>query len=133
MAAPNLVNMTTLLGKTAVMAVTTTSTALITNAAASGKVLKVDQLLVTNINGTTNATVNVDIFRSSVAYDIAYLMTVPAGATLDIISNRIYLEEGDALRLTASSNSYLEAVASYEDISEWQHFHLLQVHRMFGI
>jgi hypothetical protein len=44
-------------------------------------------------------------------------MTVPAGATLDIISNRIYLEEGDALRLTASSNSYLEAVASYEDIS----------------
>jgi hypothetical protein len=59
----------------------------------------------------------VDIFRSSVAYDIAYLMTVPAGATLDIISNRIYLEEGDSLRLTASSNSYLDAVASYEDIS----------------
>lgn len=117
MAAPNLVNMTTLLGKTAVMAVTTSATALITNSAASGKVLKVDQLLVTNINGTTNATVNVDIFRSSVAYDIAYLMTVPAGATLDIISNRIYLEEGDSLRLTASSNSYLEAVASYEDIS----------------
>jgi hypothetical protein len=109
--------MTTLLGKTAVMAVTTSATALITNSAASGKVLKVDQLLVTNINGTTNATVNVDIFRSSVAYDIAYLMTVPAGATLDIISNRIYLEEGDSLRLTASSNSYLEAVASYEDIS----------------
>jgi hypothetical protein len=109
--------MTTLTGKTAVMAVTTTATALITNSAASGKVLKVDQLLVTNINGTTNATVNVDIFRSSVAYDIAYLMTVPAGATLDIISNRIYLEEGDSLRLTASSNSYLDAVASYEDIS----------------
>ena len=117
MAAPNLVNMTTLTGKTAVMAVTTTATALITNSAASGKVLKVDQLLVTNVNGTTNATVNVDIFRSSVAYDIAYLMTVPAGATLDIISNRIYLEEGDALRLTASVNSYLDAVASYEDIS----------------
>lgn len=117
MAAPNLVNMTTLLGKTAVMAVTTTATALITNSAASGKVLKVDQLLVTNVNGTTNATVNVDIFRSSVGYDIAYLMTVPAGATLDIISNRIYLEEGDSLRLTASVNSYLEAVASYEDIS----------------
>jgi hypothetical protein len=117
MAAPNLVNMATLTGKTAVMAVTTTATALITNAAASGKVLKVDELLVTNINGTTNATVNVDIYRSTTAYRIAYLMTVPAGATLDIISNRIYLEEGDALRLTASSNSYLEAVASYEDIS----------------
>jgi hypothetical protein len=117
MAAPNLVNMTTLTGKTAVMAVTTTATALITNAAASGKVLKVDQLLVTNVNGSANATINVDFFRSSVAYEIAYVMTVPAGATLDIISNRIYLEEGDSLRLTASVNSYLEAVASYEDIS----------------
>jgi hypothetical protein len=44
-------------------------------------------------------------------------MTVPAGATLDIISSRIYLEEGDALRLTASINSYLEGICSYEDIS----------------
>jgi hypothetical protein len=117
MAAPNLVNMTTLTGKTAVMAVTTSATALIANSSGSGKVLKVDELLVTNINGSTNASVNVDIYRSSTAYRIAYLMTVPAGATLDIISNRIYLEEGDSLRLTASSNSYLEAVASYEDIS----------------
>ena len=117
MAAPNLVNMATLTGKTAVMAVTTTATALITNSAASGKVLKVDQLLVTNVNGSSNATVNIDVYRSSTAYRIAYSMTVPAGATLDVISNRIYLEEGDALRLTASVNSYLEAVASYEDIS----------------
>jgi hypothetical protein len=117
MAAPNLVNMTTLLGKTAVMAVTTSATALITNSAASGKVLKVDQLLVTNINGTASASVNVDIFRSSTAYRIAYLMTVPANATLDIISNRIYLEEGDSLRLTSSQNSYLEAIASYEEIN----------------
>lgn len=117
MAAPNLVNMTTLTGKTAVMAITTTATALITNSAASGKVLKVDQLLITNVNGTINATVNVDVYRSSTAYRIAYLMTVPAGATLDVISNRVYLEEGDALRVTASVNSYLEAVASYEDIS----------------
>lgn len=117
MAAPNLVNMTTLNGKTAVLVVTTTATAIVTNSAASGKVLKVDELLVTNVNGTANATVNVDVYRSSTAYRIAYLMTVPAGATLDIISNRIYLEEGDSLRLTASANSYLEAVASYEDIS----------------
>lgn len=117
MAAPNLVNMATLNGKTAVLAVTTTATAIVTNSAASGKLLKVDELLVTNVNGTTNATVNVDIYRSSTAYRIAYLMTVPAGATLDMISNRIYLEEGDSLRLTASVNSYLEAVASYEDIS----------------
>lgn len=116
MAAPNIVNVSSILGKTAVMAVTTTPTAIVTNSVAN-HVLKVDQLLITNINGTTNASVNVDLYRSSTAYRIAYLMTVPAGATLDILSRLMYLEEGDSLRLTASANSYLEAIASYEDIS----------------
>lgn len=117
MAAPNIIAPSAIYGKTAVLAITTTATAIVTNSAASGKVLKIDQLLITNVNGTANATVNVDLYRSSTAYDIAYQMTVPAGATLDIVSSRIYLEEGDTLRLTASANSYLDGVCSYEDIS----------------
>lgn len=117
MAAPNIIAPTTITGNTGVLAITTTATAIVTNSAASGKVLKVDQLLITNVNGTANATVNVDIYRSSTAYNLAYLMTVPAGATLDIVSSRIYLQEGDTLRLTASVNSYLQGVCSYEDIS----------------
>jgi len=116
MAAPNIVNVSSILGKTAVMAVTTTPTAIVTNSVAN-HVLKVDQVLVSNINGSTNAAVTVDLFRSSTAYRIAYLMTVPAGSTLDILSRLMYLEEGDSLRLTASANSFLEAIASYEDIS----------------
>jgi hypothetical protein len=117
MAAPNIIAPTTINGKTAVFVITTAATAIVTNSAASGKVLKIDQLLISNVDGTNNATVNVDIFRSSVAYSLAYLMTVPAGATLDIISSRVYLEEGDTLRLTASANSDLQGVCSYEDIS----------------
>lgn len=117
MAAPNIIAPSVINGKTAVLAITTSATAIVTNSAASGKVLKIDQLLISNVDGTNNATVNVDIFRSSVAYSLAYLMTVPAGATLDIISSRVYLEEGDTLRLTASANSDLQGVCSYEDIS----------------
>lgn len=117
MAAPNIIAPTTINGKTAVLAITTSATAIVTNASASGKVLKIDQLLISNVDGTNNATVNVDIYRSSTAYYLAYLMTVPAGATLDIISSRVYLEEGDTLRLTASANSDLQGVCSYEDIS----------------
>ena len=117
MAAPNIIAPTTILGKTAVLAITTAATAIVTNSAASGKVLKIDHLLISNVDGTNNATVIVDIFRSSVAYSLAYLMTVPAGATLDIISSRVYLEEGDTLRLTASADSDLQGVCSYEDIS----------------
>ena len=117
MAAPNVVNVATITGKTAVQAVGTSATAIVTNSSGSGKVLKCNTLLVANIDGTNNATVNVDIFRSSTAYNIAYLMTVPAGATLDMLSRPLYLEEGDALRLTASANSDLMGTVSYEDIS----------------
>ena len=117
MAAPNIVNVTTITGKTAVLAVTTSATAIVTNSAASGQVLKVNALYVSNVDGTSSADINVDIFRSSTAYHIAKTVGVPADSTLDIISKSIYLEEGDTLRLTASANSDLEAVCSYEIIA----------------
>ena len=117
MAAPNIVNVTTILGKTAVQQVTTSATAIVTNSAASGKVFKVNALYVSNVDGTSAADVNVDIFRSSTAYHVAKTVSVPADATLDVISKSIYLEVGDVLRLTASADSVLEAVCSYEEIS----------------
>lgn len=117
MAAPNMLNPVTITGKTAVQAVGTTATAIVTNSAASGKVFKVNALYVSNVDGTNNAEINVDVFRSSVAYHIGKTIVVPADATLDIISKAIYLEEGDSLRLTANAASDLEAVCSYEEIS----------------
>ena len=117
MAAPNIVNVTTITGKSAVQTVTTTPTAIVTNSAASGKVFKVNALYVSNVDGTTSADINVDLFRSSSAYHIAKTITVPADASLDVITKAFYLEEGDALRLTASGNSDIEAVCSYEEIS----------------
>lgn len=117
MAAPNIVNVATITGKTAVQAVGTSATAIVTNSASSGKVLKVNALYVSNVDGTNNAEITVDIYRSSTAYHVAKTVIVPADATLDIISKAIYLEEGDALRLTANAASDLEAVCSYEEIS----------------
>ena len=119
MAAPNIVNVATITGKTAVQAVTTSATAIVENTAGSNKVFKINSLIVANIDGTNSADVTVDLFRSSVAYKIASTITVPADASLVVISkeNTIYLEEGDSLRCTASANSDLEAICSYEDIS----------------
>ena len=117
MAAPNIVSVATINGKTAVQAVTTSATAIVTNSASSGKVLKVNSLYIANIDGTNSATVNVDLYRGSTAYHLAKTITVAADSTLDLLSNSIYLEEDDSLRLTASANSDLEAVCSYEDIS----------------
>jgi hypothetical protein len=117
MAAPNIVNVATITGKTAVQAVGTSATAIVTNAGSSGKVFKVNALYVSNVDGTSNAELTLDLFRSSTAYRLTNTVVVPADATLDVISKSIYLEEGDSLRLTANASGDLEAICSYEEIS----------------
>lgn len=119
MAAPNIVQATSMYGKTAVQAVGTSATAIVTNSAASGKVLKINSLTISNVDGATSADITVDLFRSSTAYAIVSTIAVPADASLLVIdkSSQIYLEEGDSLRLTASAAGDLVGVASYEEIS----------------
>lgn len=117
MAAPNIVEVATITAKTAVQAIGTSATAIVSNSASSNKVFKINALYVSNVDGTNNAEINVDLYRSSTAYHIAKTIVVPADATLDVISKPIYLEEGDSLRLTANAASDLEAVCSYEELS----------------
>ena len=117
MAAPNIVNVSTITGKTAVAALTASATAIVSNGAGSGKVFKVNALYISNVDGASNFTTTIDIFRSSTAYRIAFQIVVPAGATLDIISKPIYLEEGDSIRALGSTTLKLEAVCSYEEIA----------------
>ena len=117
MSNPNLANVTSILGTTAVQAMGVSATAIVTNSSGSNTVVKVDSLYISNVDGTNNYSATVDLYRSSTAYRIAYLVTVPAGATLDVLSRYVYLQEGDSLRLTANSASKLEAVCSYEVLS----------------
>jgi hypothetical protein len=117
MAAPNIVGVTTISGKTSVQLVTTSATAIVTNAGDSGKVIKINLLTISNVNGTAPADITVDLFRDSVAYRITSTVSIPEDASLEILSKSVYLEEGDSLRLTASADLYLEAVCSYEEIS----------------
>lgn len=116
MANPNIVNVTAIYGTTSVQAVTTSATAIVSNAAASGTVVKVDSLIVSN-NDTSIRTVTVDVYRSSTAYPISTAVNIPVGGMYDVLTKFIYLNEGDSLRLTASANSVLTAVCSYEVIS----------------
>jgi hypothetical protein len=118
MAAPNIVNVATITSKTAVLAATTSPTAIITNSAGSGKVLKATTLYVCNISSAA-ATVDVDLFRSSTAYRLAKGLNVPVGCTVAVIEkgDTINVEESDTLRVTASANSAIEALCAYEDIS----------------
>jgi len=118
MAAPNVVSLTSMFGKTDLMNVTTSATAITT--CATDKLYKINSMIVSNIDGTNNADITVDIFRGGVAYHLASTITVPADATLVVVSKDmgIYLEEGDAIRCTASANGDLQASCSYEIIDD---------------
>jgi hypothetical protein len=117
MSAPNIVNVSSIYGKTAVQAVGTSATAILTNSSGSNKVFKVESLYVSNVTNSTNASVTVDLYRSSTAYRVVSQLTVPFYGSLNVFDKTIYLEEGDSIRLTANAGSSIEAVCSYEEIS----------------
>ena len=124
MAAPNIVNVTTITGKTTYAALTTTlTTVLLANAASSGKVFKINSIMVANVDGTSAADVTVDINTaaagSGTSYALANTIAVPADATLSVVdkTNSFYLEEDKSILGGASANGDLEIVISYEEIN----------------
>lgn len=119
MSNPNIINVTSIFGRTNVLAVTTTPTDIVVNAAGSGTVLKVNNLIISNVDGAVAADITASIFRSSTQWRIANTISVPADASLVLLDKNtaIYLEPGDSIRLTASVNGDLEAICSYEIIS----------------
>ena len=123
MAAPNVVNVTTITGKTAVLAVTTTATAIVTNSSGSNKVFKINSLVVSNVDGTNAADITVSLYSEDniggTATEIVSTVSVPADASLVVIDKNtsIYLEEDKSIGATAGSASDLKVVCSYEEIS----------------
>lgn len=116
MAAPNIVNVTTITGKTAVLASNSTYANIVSNAPNSNQVIKVNTVTIANFSNA-NFTANVDIFRSSTSYLIIGSVLVPANSTM-IVSGKdtaFYLEEGDGLRVATSANG--SAISSYEIIA----------------
>ena len=124
MAAPNIIAATSVLGKTATVNLTTTSaTEVLSNAASSGKVFKVNTLIVTNVDGTNAADITVAIYSEDniggTATEIIQAKAVAAKTNLVVISKDtpIYLEEDRSLGATASAGSDLKVIVSYEEIS----------------
>ena len=124
MAAPNLLSPTTITGKTAYVSLSTTNaTSILSNAASSGKVLKVNSLIVANVDGANAASITVSLYSAAAlggtAYKIANTITVPADASLVVVdkTSMLYLEEDKSLGAVASAASDLEIICSYEEIA----------------
>jgi hypothetical protein len=123
MAAPNIVNVTSIIGITTAVGLSTTAvTTFLSNAAASGKVLKINTVVAAGIGtGSGNITVKYHLAAAGAGTSIALANTipVPTGASLVIIGkdNPIYLEENRSLTAQASAANNIAIVCSYEDIS----------------
>jgi hypothetical protein len=124
MAAPNLVSPTTINGKSVTVDLTSTSaTSILSNAASSGKVLKINSLYVANVDGTSAAEITINYYSAAAlggtATQICSTVAVPADATLVVVDKDayIYLEENTSLGATAGTANDLKVVCSYEDIS----------------
>jgi hypothetical protein len=124
MANPNIVSVNSIFGNTTGIALTTTlTTVLLANASSSGKVYKIESIMVANVDGTNAADVtidwNTDAGGTGTSIALAATISVPADATLNLVdkNSSFYLMENQSIIGGASANSDLECIISYEDIS----------------
>ena len=130
MANPNITAVTSILGNTTYLTPSgTTAVVLVTNAASSGHVYKIDQIVAANVTGTAATTI-VSVYTNGAvaqgsapsggtAYPIAWTVTVPANASLIVVdkTTALYLQEGTCISVTSGTGSAITYTVSYEDIS----------------
>ncbi len=131
MANPNIVNVTTIYGTTTYYTPSgTTAVVLLANAASSGKVYKINQIVAANVDGTNAVNCTVSIYTNGAvaqgsapsggtAYPVVSTVSVPANASLICVdkTTAIYLQEGTSISVTSGTANKLTFSISYEDIS----------------
>ena len=128
MAAPNIASLTTITGKTTYLTPGgTTALVLLPNAASSNNVLKINQIVVANVDGTNAVDATVSIYTNGAvaqgsapsggtAFPIASTVSVLADASLIVVDKTtgLYLEEGTSISITSGTASKLTFSVSYE-------------------
>jgi hypothetical protein len=131
MANPNLLAATTASGTTTYLTPSaTTAVVLVPNAASSGQVFKINQIVAANVNGSAAVNVTVAIYTNGAvaqgsapsggtAYPIISAASVPATASLIVVdkTSAIYLMEGSSITVTSGTASGITYTISYEVIS----------------
>jgi hypothetical protein len=124
MAAPNIVNVTTITGRTAYLTpANTTANVLLANAASSNRVLKINQIVAANINGSaavdTTVSINSNAAGSGTSFPVASTIAVPSDASLIVVdkTTAIYLEEDRSIVVTSGTSGGITYSVSYEEIS----------------
>ena len=131
MSSPNIAAVTSIIGTTTYYTPTgTTAVVLLPNAAASGTVLKINQIVAANVNGSSAVNATVSLYTNGAvaqgsapsggtAYPIVSTVSVPANASLIVTdkTTAIYLMEGTSISVTSGTASGITYSISYEVIS----------------
>jgi hypothetical protein len=120
MAAPNLLNINSIIGKTVGANLTNVFGTVLSNPSSSSNLIRINSVVISNIQGTNNADVSVSILKNnSTDFFLGRTISVPADTTLVLATKdmNLYLEENDTLRANASANNHLHLFASYEVIT----------------
>ena len=131
MANPNLLAATTASGTTTYYTPGGTSAVvLLPNAASSGQVYKINQIVCANVNGSSAVNATVSIYTNGAvaqgsapsggtAYPIISTISVPASASVIAVdkTTAVYLMEGSSITITSGTASGITYSISYEVIS----------------
>lgn len=124
MANPNIVNVSSIIGKTAFLTPTAiTSTVILANSADTNKVFRINNITAANVNGVnpvdTTVSVNTTATGSGTSFPIVSTVAVPADATLIVTdkSTAFYLEENESIVVTSGTSAGITYVVSYEEIA----------------
>ena len=131
MANPNIAAVTAIYGTTTYLTPSGTSAVvLLPNAAASGTVMRINQIVAANVDGTNAVNATVSIYTNGAvaqgsapsggtAYPIVSTISVPANASLIVAdkTTNIYLMEGTSITVTSGTASKITYSISYELIS----------------
>ena len=124
MANPNIVNVTSILGTTTYLTpANTTANTLLSNAASSGLVFKINQIVCANVNGTSavNATVSINNAAAGAGTNFPVISTIAVPASASVIAvdktTAIYLMENTSIVVTSGTASGITYTISYESIA----------------
>jgi hypothetical protein len=130
MANPNLINVSSITGNTTYYTPSgTTAVVLFPNAASSGIVNKINNVVAANVTAVT-ATATVSIYTNGAvaqgsapsggtAYPIIFQVPVPGNAAVVVVdkSTAFYLQEGTSISVTSGTANSITFTTSYEAIS----------------
>lgn len=127
MANPNIVAVTSIYGNTSTLLISSTAdpfaTALVSNAASSGKVYKINSIVAANVDGTSAADITIKIFSAAAlggtGTAIASTISVPPDASLIVTdkTTSFYLLEDKSIGATASAANDIVVTCSWEEIN----------------